>query len=72
VNFASTVTVTAITLDNNTAYTATATFSGTTATITGTINGLATTEGTINVSGTGKTFASVIGGSSKSFINYNY
>ncbi|NBQ46771.1 MAG: hypothetical protein EBU39_04200, partial [Proteobacteria bacterium] len=59
-NFASTVTVTAITLDDNTA-TASATFSGTTATITGTINGLATTEGTVTVSGTGKTFASAIG-----------
>ncbi len=38
-NFANTVTVTAITLDDNTA-TASATFSGTTATITGTINGV--------------------------------
>ena len=58
-NFANTVTVTAITLDDNTG-TAGATFSGASKTITGTINGLAATEGTITVSGT-PTFASTIG-----------
>jgi hypothetical protein len=46
--FANTVTVTAISLDNN-ASTATVTFSGTGKTITGTINGAAAGEGTINV-----------------------
>ena len=50
-----------ITLDNNTS-SATATFSGTAKTITGTINGAAAGEGTIVVSGT-PTFASTIGNS---------
>ena len=61
--FANTVTVTAITLDNNTS-TATVTFSGTAKTITGTINGAAAGEGTIVVSGT-PTFASIIGGTNR-------
>ncbi|NCZ72925.1 MAG: hypothetical protein EBY10_05545, partial [Actinobacteria bacterium] len=62
-NFANTVTVTAITLDDNTG-TASVTFSGTGKTITGTINGLAATEGTITVSGT-PTFVSTIGNSQR-------
>ncbi|NBQ00388.1 MAG: hypothetical protein EBU44_03725, partial [Proteobacteria bacterium] len=63
-NFANTVTVTAITLDDNTG-TASVTFSGTGKTITGTINGLAATEGTVTVSGATNTFASIIGGSQR-------
>ena len=62
-NFANTVTVTAITLDDRTGD-ATATFSGSSKTITGTINGVGTTEGTVTVTGT-PTFASTIGNSNR-------
>ena len=59
-NFANTVTVSAITLDDRTGD-ATATFSGNSIYITGTINGVGTTEGTIQVTGATKTFVSAIG-----------
>ena len=59
-NFANTVTVTAITLNDQTGG-ATVQFSGSSKTITGTIDGSAAGNGTVNISGATNTIASKIG-----------
>ncbi|NCV17002.1 MAG: hypothetical protein EBV70_04755, partial [Actinobacteria bacterium] len=63
-NFANTVWVTGISLDNNTG-TASVIFSGTDKTIVGTINGAGAGEGIITVSGANNTFYSTIGNSNR-------